>query len=61
MVKYLANVKRMIRVIVTLKFKIKLSANDGVYNLDFNEDTNFCNKDEEMITPELVGGKITVK
>lgn len=47
--------------IVTLKFKIKLSANDGVYNLDFNEDTNFCNKDEEMITPELVGGKITVK
>lgn len=47
--------------IATLKFKIKVSADDGVYNLDFNKDTNFCNAKEEIIEPELKGGKITVK
>lgn len=47
--------------IAILKFKIKISADDGVYSLDFNEETNFCNKDEEMIEPVLMGGKITVK
>ncbi len=47
--------------IATLKFKIKVSADDGVYNLDFNKDTNFCNAKEEMIEPDLNGGKITVK
>ncbi len=47
--------------IATLKFKIKVSADKGEYTLDFNEESNFCNKDEEMITPEFVSGKIIVK
>lgn len=48
-------------VIATLKFKIKTSADDGTYNLDFNQETNFCDKDENMVEPEFKGGKITVK
>ncbi len=47
--------------IATLKFKIKVSADDGVHSLDFNKDTNFCNAKEEIIEPGLKGGKITVK
>ncbi len=47
--------------IATLKFKIKVSAKDGEHSLKFNDETNFCNADEEMIEPELKGGKITVK
>ena len=47
--------------IVILKFKVKVSADKGEQSLSFNNETNFCNADEEIGEPVLKGGKITVK
>ena len=47
--------------IATIKFKIKVGADRGAYNLAINDDSNFCNVNEEIVDIKLVDGKIIVK
>lgn len=48
-------------VIVTLKFNVKDDAKSGDYSIKFSEESNFCNVKEELITPVLKDGTVTVK
>ena len=47
--------------IANLKFKVKVSADKGDYSITLNEETNFCDIDENMIEPIFKSGIITVK
>lgn len=47
--------------IATLNFKIKENAKKGDYNIEFDEITNFCDKDTQIIEVVFENGKITVK
>ena len=48
-------------VIATLNFKIKVSADEGKYEVKFKEETEFCNILGRKISPKLDTAKITVK
>lgn len=47
--------------IATLNFKIKENAKKGDYKIEFDEITNFCDANSEIIEPILENGVITVK
>lgn len=47
--------------ITTLKFRIKATAKKGNKDIKFNSETNFCNKNEDLIELILKDGVITVK
>ncbi|MBQ8266969.1 MAG: hypothetical protein IJZ21_01105 [Clostridia bacterium] len=47
--------------IATLNFKIKENAKKGDYKIEFDQITNFCDEDSEIIEPILESGVITVK
>lgn len=47
--------------IANLNFKVKVSADKGDYDIAFDDETNFCDSDENMIEPILEKGVITVK
>lgn len=47
--------------IITLKFKIKVTATDGEQELKFNSDTNFCDANDTLIDVKFNNGYITVK
>lgn len=48
-------------IIATLNFKIKENAQNGDYTIQFDETTNFCDKDAQLIELTLNNGIITVK
>ena len=47
--------------VAKLKFKAKISADAGDYDITIDENTNFCNVNEEIIDVTLKNGKISVK
>ena len=47
--------------IATLKFKVKTGVTKGKYDITINEESNFCNANEELIEVAFAGGQIKVK
>ena len=48
-------------IIATLNFQINETAAKGDYEIEFDQITNFCDQESELVEPILQNGKITVK